>query len=68
MASMCVDMWVCVKKRQTILNNNEVYPLHLPKGVPLFLIGIEVCSTHMASLWRVRAPREGDSFSKAALL
>ena len=60
MASMCVDMW-CVRERQTILNNNEVYPLHLPKGVPLFLIGIEVWSTHMASLWRVRAPSEGYS-------
>ena len=67
MASMCVDMWVSVKERQTILSNNEVYPLLL-KGMTLFLIGIEVCSTHMASLWRLRAPRGGDSFSKAALM
>ena len=32
MASMCVDMWVSVKERQTILSNNEVYPLLL-KGM-----------------------------------
>lgn len=63
---LCVDMWVCAKERPTILNNNEVHSLLLLKGVPSFLIGVEVYSTHMASLWKVRAPREGDSKTKIA--